>query len=253
MATPDPWAIPRSSTVLVTGANGFIGSHIADQFLEHGFSVRGTVRAIPKNQWLVDVFQKKYGEGRFELCEVSDMSLPGAFDDAMKGMFTFTASDFSRLRPKPEQNLCAYLSNIHSLLGVSAVAHSASIMTLDHNPHKVIPNAVAFAVNALQAAYATPSAKRFVFCSSSTAAVLSVVDRPGIRVDAGTWNEDAVKEAWADPPYTPDRAHAVYSASKTLAEQAVWRYYEEHVAARPDFVVNTGQSDPFCLSDSKLC
>jgi nucleoside-diphosphate-sugar epimerase len=36
------------SVVLVTGVNGFLGSHIADQLLNAGFRVRGTVRSIPK-------------------------------------------------------------------------------------------------------------------------------------------------------------------------------------------------------------
>lgn len=115
-------------------------------------------------------------------------------------------------------------------------------MSLDHDPNKVIPGAVAFALNAVKAAYAEPSTRRFVFCSSSTAAVLAVVDRPGVVVTEETWNEDAVREAWADPPYTPDRSHAVYSASKVLSEQAIWRYYDEHASERPDIVVNTGQS-----------
>jgi len=117
-------------------------------------------------------------------------------------------------------------------------------MTLDHDPNKVIPGAIAFALNALRATYAEPSAKRFVFCSSSTAVVLSTIDKPGIVITEETWNEDAVEEAWADPPYTPERANAVYSASKALTEQALWKYYNEHLDERPDLVLNTGQLYP---------
>ena len=42
-------AIPSGSTVLVTGVNGFLASHIADQFLRLGYSVIGTVRDAAKN------------------------------------------------------------------------------------------------------------------------------------------------------------------------------------------------------------
>ena len=84
--------------------------------------------------------------------------------------------------------------------------------------------------------------KRFVFTSSSAAAVSSTIGAPGIKVTEETWNEDAVKEAWAEPPYTPERAAPVYSASKTQAEQEVWKYHTEHQNERPDLVVNTGTS-----------
>ncbi|KAJ2991089.1 hypothetical protein NUW58_g2649 [Xylaria curta] len=207
MSAAENWAIPKGSIILVTGVNGFIGSHIADQFLHHGFKVRGTVRNVDKNAWLADTFREKYGYERFELWRIPDMAVSGAFDAAVEG--------------------------------VSAVVHSASIMTLDHDPTKVIPGAIEFALNALKATYAEPSAKRFVFCSSSTAAVLATLEKPGIVVTEETWNEDAVKKAWADPPYTSERGHAVYSASKVLAEQAIWKYYDEHLNERPDIVVNT--------------
>jgi nucleoside-diphosphate-sugar epimerase len=35
-------AIPKGSLVLVTGANGHIGSRVADQLREAGYHVRGT-------------------------------------------------------------------------------------------------------------------------------------------------------------------------------------------------------------------
>lgn len=78
-------AVPKGSTVLVTGANGLLGSHIADQFLEHGYKVRGTVRDTEKNAWLQAAFEKKYGKGSFELVKVSDLTAEGAFDEAVKG------------------------------------------------------------------------------------------------------------------------------------------------------------------------
>jgi len=87
MALLEDWAIPKGSTVLVTGANGFIGSHIADQFLHHGFKVRGTVRNVEKNVWLADLFHEKYGRERFELHSIPDMAAQGAFDESVKGTF----------------------------------------------------------------------------------------------------------------------------------------------------------------------
>lgn len=80
-------AIPKGSLVLVTGANGFIGSHVVDQFLGAGYKVRGTARSESKGAWVKELFDKKYGPGKFELAVVPDMNQEGAFNEAMKGKF----------------------------------------------------------------------------------------------------------------------------------------------------------------------
>ena len=81
-----PPVFPPGSTVLVTGANGFIGSHITDQLLQAGYLVRGTSRDTAKTLWMTELFDKKYGKGKFEPCRVEDMVEDGAFDEACKGM-----------------------------------------------------------------------------------------------------------------------------------------------------------------------
>lgn len=93
--------------MLITGVNGFIASHIADQFLTFGYKVRGTTRSLEKNAWISTLFNQKYGPGNFELVAVPDMGAQGAFVRAVKG--------------------------------VSAVVHTATIFSLDPNPHNMIP------------------------------------------------------------------------------------------------------------------
>lgn len=78
-------AIPKDSIVLVTGVNGYVASHVADQLMEAGYRVRGTTRNISKVQALSALWVKKFGEGRFEAVTVADMSNDGAFDEAIKG------------------------------------------------------------------------------------------------------------------------------------------------------------------------
>ena len=77
--------IPKGSLVLVTGANGFLGSHVVDQALAAGFNVRGTVRSEGRGGWTKEYFSKKYGAGRYELVVVPNMAVKGAFDEAVKG------------------------------------------------------------------------------------------------------------------------------------------------------------------------
>lgn len=74
-------AIPKGSRVLVTGANSYIGSNIIDLLLELGYNVRGTVRA--EKLWLNELFEKKYGKGRFETSIIPSLEKEGAFDDAL--------------------------------------------------------------------------------------------------------------------------------------------------------------------------
>lgn len=81
---PNP-AIPYGSLVVVSGATGFIGSHVADQLLAAGFMVRGTTRDVVKNSWILGYFKAKYGAEVFELVEVQDMAVAGAFDLVTKG------------------------------------------------------------------------------------------------------------------------------------------------------------------------
>jgi nucleoside-diphosphate-sugar epimerase len=78
--------IQPSATVLVTGVNGLIGSHVVDQLLKRGYHVRGAVRDIEKNKWLSEYFAEKYKDAKFELVAVSDMMAEGCYDDVVDGM-----------------------------------------------------------------------------------------------------------------------------------------------------------------------
>jgi uncharacterized protein YbjT (DUF2867 family) len=87
-------ALLIGSTILVTGVNGFIGSHVADQLLKAGYRVRGTVRDIKKANWAQVLFGESYGDGKFELVEIKDLETEGAFDKALEGS-TYLMSSLS--------------------------------------------------------------------------------------------------------------------------------------------------------------
>ena len=88
-------SVPKGSTVLITGVNGFLASHIADQFLQAGYKVRATVRDPSKATWVVDLFGRLYGKDNFELVAVPEMEVEGAFDDAVKGKHSPTTTILS--------------------------------------------------------------------------------------------------------------------------------------------------------------
>ncbi|UNI19297.1 hypothetical protein JDV02_005490 [Purpureocillium takamizusanense] len=207
--------LPPGTLVLVTGVSGFIGSHVADKLLAAGYAVRGTTRDAAKHAWLAALFDDRYGKGRFELHGVPDMAAEGAFDQVLQG--------------------------------ASGVINIASDTTFAPDPHAVITPTVAGAVNLARAASRTPSVRRFVQTSSCASAAnpgpitttaTTGPDNGGREyptITKETWNDAAVAQAWAPPPYEPARGFAVYAACKTEAERALWRWYRE---TRPALVLN---------------
>lgn len=192
--------IPKGSLVLVTGATGYVATHVIQSFLTRGYKVRGTVRNLEKASWLTtSLFQTYAAAGSFSLIHVPTLADPHAFDAAVKG--------------------------------VSAIAHVASVVTFDSDPAKVIPQTVLGATSILSAALNEPSVKSFVFTSSIVASAMPV---PGntTHVTHDTFNETAIALAWT-PPAT---GGVVYMASKAAAEKAVWDFVAEK---KPHFSVNT--------------
>lgn len=76
--------IAKGEWVLVTGSNGYIGSHIVDVLLQEGYNVRGSVRA--EKPWLNKLFDERHGKGRFETVIVPSLSSESAFNEAAKGV-----------------------------------------------------------------------------------------------------------------------------------------------------------------------
>ncbi|KAJ0335905.1 hypothetical protein COL922a_008633 [Colletotrichum nupharicola] len=205
MQSEGSFGIPEGSTVLVTGVNGFIGSHVCSLLLQLGFDVRGTVRDPTKYAWVEDLMERDNPKGCFTLASLPDLEDEGVFDSLVDG--------------------------------VSAVIHVASPVSLSPDPESVIPSSINGAMNALKAANRSPTVKRFVLTSSSVAAALPKPGQKGEEVTTTSWNIESVAVAWGKPH--PHQAWHVYAASKIEAERAVWKFYNQDKSCRPDLVVNT--------------
>jgi nucleoside-diphosphate-sugar epimerase len=208
MSVPET-VVPKGSTVLVTGANGYIGSNIINKLLQLGYRVHGTVRDQVGRSWVADeMFSEASKNGAFKLFEVNDMSVPNAFGDA--------------------------------IVGASAICF---IGTNDMSgiPEKVIPGETTSVTNLLDTATDTPTVKRFVLLSTSATAAMPGSDVP-FHVTRNTWNDLHPRLMHKLPP-GPEKSMAVYISSKIEAEKLVWKFREER---RPHFSINVVNSS-FCL------
>ncbi|KAL6808452.1 putative NAD dependent epimerase/dehydratase [Trichoderma sp. SZMC 28015] len=194
--------VPKGSWVLVTGVNGFVGTHVAKQFLEHGYKVRGTVRDVSLYPWLANDLFKTYAQsGDFEVV-AADLEADNAFEEAVKG--------------------------------VQIIQHVASVMSFSPDPNTVIPQTVKGVTSLLEAAIKEPSVKEFVYTSSLVASTAPALGN-NTNVTRDSWNDMAVELAWAPPPYEPSRGPVVYMASKTIAEKAAWDFVKDK---KPHFTLN---------------
>jgi nucleoside-diphosphate-sugar epimerase len=75
-------ALSKGSLILVTGASGYIGSHVVNEALEAGYKVRGTARSQEKCESTKQNFNNN---PNYSTAIVANFQVESAFDEAMKG------------------------------------------------------------------------------------------------------------------------------------------------------------------------
>ncbi|KAB5580051.1 hypothetical protein GE09DRAFT_1212514 [Coniochaeta sp. 2T2.1] len=197
--------IALGSLILVTGVNGLIASHIADQLLAAGYRVRGTVRDLVKSSWVTPLFESRHGPGNFELIQVADLAEPGVWPAALKG--------------------------VAGIITVAASADLTSTKPVDDNVKEEVEGFYAL----LDVANKTHTVKSVVYTSSVWAAWNPV---PNIHrvVTEKTYNDHAVQVA-ADPAIPQaEKGIAPFMAAKVKVEQALWDWVARE---KPSFRFNS--------------
>ncbi|KXX77811.1 Aldehyde reductase 2 [Madurella mycetomatis] len=195
--------IPPSSLILVTGANGLIASHIVDQLLAAGYLVRGTVRSASRCSYLTALFNTRHGPNRFELFEVPDVTAPGAWDVALKG--------------------------------VSGIAHV--IGPVDFYVQDVdaaVAKELVYQIPFLEAVAREESVKAVAWTSSAWTAWTPDAKRK-ITLTEESWNDEAVELA-REGANGKELGWTGFMALKTILEKSVWEWVREK---KPKFAFNT--------------
>ncbi|KAM0786222.1 hypothetical protein ACM66B_007025 [Microbotryomycetes sp. NB124-2] len=186
-------AVSKQSTILLTGASGYLAAHVGRQLLEAGHHVRGTVRSPSKGEYLKKLYAKE-GLNDFEYVIVEDIEHEGAFDEAVKG--------------------------------VDGIAHTASPFHFNvQDPHKDLINpAVKGTQSILKSASKEPKVQRIVI-TSSFASIVNPRD-PVHTFNEQEWNEYSPKQVEEHGKDTdPSQS---YRASKVLAEKSAWKFVKDN-------------------------
>lgn len=182
----------KNAKVLVTGVTGYVGAHVAQQLLLHGYKVRGSVRSMADEAKMTKLRQQITeglpAEGLPELEFVeADLLKDDGWAPAVAG--------------------CHY------------VCHVASPFPLEvpSDPEVLTKPAVEGTLSVMKAAAADGNVKRIVL-TSSLAAIHDVKTLDGKEDPEKVYNEDD----WVDP----DKVEP-YSRSKILAEKAAYKFIED--------------------------
>jgi dihydroflavonol-4-reductase len=124
---------------LVTGATGFVGSHVARQLVAAGHPVRALVRPT-SNLSVLEGLPVEFVEG--------DLRDAGSLDRAMRGVqrVYHIAADYRLWTPKPEE---MYENNVEGtrrllaaaqLAGVERIVYTSTVATIAVPRHGALPN-----------------------------------------------------------------------------------------------------------------
>ena len=204
--------------ILLTGANGFVGSWALKSFLQAGFFVRAPLRSERKVAHLKKLFSG-YSD-KLEFVVVPDFTkvccclcLAGRYTPRRLLTtcidFVFQADAFDA-----------------AIVGMDAAVHVASPVGLDadHPDEQIIP-AVNGTLAVLRAAAKVNSVQRVVYVSSCAAVLDPTATEPRVY-DENDWNEHDVETCRREGRAAPQIAK--YRASKTLAERGAWAFWKEN-------------------------
>ncbi|OWB82920.1 oxidoreductase activity protein [[Candida] boidinii] len=192
--------------VLVTGATGFISTHVLDRLLANGFEVVGTGRNEERIATLLRLFKKKYPDGKLQFEKTSDISKLDAFDNALKN--------------HPDIKYVAHLA--------SPISPASKDATVKENFEIPAVNGVLGLFSGIKK-YGS-QIENVSMVSSFGACVQILPEHSDVVYDETTWS-DVLPEM-----ITNDNPLLGYMYSKKIAEKAAWDFIKNE---KPNFKLTT--------------
>jgi len=200
--------IDKTKPIMLTGATGYVGGHIAKKLMEEGLTVHAPVRNPNKKEklkYLEEIANSSAGSIKFF---EADLLKDGSYEKAMNGceLVIHTASPFISSTKNPQEDL--------------------------------VDPALKGTTNVLDTVQKTESVKRVVLTSSCVAMygdAKDTLDYPNQTMTEEIWNT------------TSSVNKSPYNYSKTVAEQKAWKMNEgqdrwDLVVINPSFVIGPGIS-----------
>jgi nucleoside-diphosphate-sugar epimerase len=212
--------IEKGDRVCVTGAAGFIGSHVVQQLLSAGYDVRATVRDAKDDAKTAHLRAlAKDSDGTLELVS-ADLMRPGAFDDAVKD--------------------CPYVCHVASSVRLSAPDPQRDIVDV----------AVHGTDNVLSSVEKAGDAYRVVV-TSSIAAIVDETKPHDFLHDETCWNETSTVQQSPYPLSKTLAEKAAYARADALDDDA--RYglvtINPTLVLGPVLAKSHGRSSPALIRD----
>ncbi len=203
---------PGDAPVCVTGASGFVGSHVVDELLRRGHVVRGTVRD-PRDEAKTAHLRAMEGAADRLTLYAADLMEEGGFDEAFRGC--------------------------------GAVVHTAAVamLTADDPQRKIVDPSVRGVGHAIASARAAGSVR--VFVQTSSMAAVNNRPAPGRTYDEADWNDEATLKA---DPYGLAKAQAERAVWRYAEEDGAPRC----VAINPGLVLGPVWTDAHVRSSPSV-
>lgn len=189
-----PSTLSAPALVLVTGANGFIASHVVSQLLAAGYHVLGTVRSAAKIGTVLKVHNH---HRKLQLCIVEDITSKEEYVSAIESVIDSHLDAIIHLAAPFSYSVTDYEKD----LLIPAVRGTETVLDIaQHFKIKTFVHTNSFAC---------------IYDAAAGAA-------PGKTYTSADWSP----LAYEDGIHAPN-APAAYRAAKTVAEQSAWAYIEQ--------------------------